>query len=306
MAKILVTGAGGQLGRELQVLATGLPQHEFVFTDRLELPIDNSARVHDFFTAKVPEWCINCAAYTAVDKAESESATAFRINGDAVGWIASAARTTGTRLIHLSTDYVFDGASPAPLTEKDPTGPVSVYGASKLAGEQQALDRYPDGTLIIRTSWVYSEFGHNFVKTMIRLMSERPYVNVVDDQIGSPTYAADLAAAILHIINATTPTAGSPPTGIPPRRFIPGIYNYSNVGRISWYQFALVIRHLIGSSCTINPIPTAEYPTPARRPHFSLLDKSLIRDTYGVDIPDWDRSLATCVARIRSGASTTS
>jgi dTDP-4-dehydrorhamnose reductase len=292
MAKILVTGAGGQLGRELRELARVLPQHEFVFTDRSRLPIEDEVQVQTFFAAATPDWCINCAAYTAVDKAESERATAFRINGDAVGWIASACRSIQARLIHLSTDYVFDGSSPTPITEKDPTGPISVYGASKLAGEQRALEEYADGTLIIRTSWVYSEFGNNFVKTMIRLMGERPSINVVDDQIGSPTYAADLAKAILHIINGD--------------KFIPGIYNYSNVGRISWYQFALVIRHLIGSSCTINPIPTAEYPTPARRPHFSLLDKSLIRDTYGVDIPDWDRSLSTCIARIRSGASSTS
>jgi dTDP-4-dehydrorhamnose reductase len=291
MAKILVTGAGGQLGRELQVLAVAFPHHEFIFTDRNKLAIDDPAQVSSFFAAAAPGWCINCAAYTAVDKAESEAAAAFRINGDAVGYVADAARATGARLIHLSTDYVFDGSSPEPLTEKDPTGPISVYGASKLAGERQALDRYPDGALIIRTSWVYSEFGQNFVKTMIRLMNERPSINVVDDQIGSPTYAADLAAAILRIVSGD--------------EFVPGIYNYSNEGRISWYEFAREIRRLTGSSCIINPIPTAQYPTPARRPHYSLLDKYLIRETYGVEIPSWDRSLTACIARIRTGASPT-
>jgi dTDP-4-dehydrorhamnose reductase len=299
MAKILVTGASGQLGRELQELARVFPGHapglpkqardlRFIFADRTQLTIDDPEGVQAFFAAANPDWCINCAAYTAVDKAEADAVAAFRINGDAVGFIAAASRDTGTRLIHLSTDYVFDGSSPAPLTEKDPTGPVSVYGASKLAGEQQALDRYPDGTLIIRTSWVYSEFGHNFVRTMIRLMNERPSINVVDDQIGSPTYAADLAAAILHIINGG--------------KFVPGIYNYSNEGRISWYEFALEIRRLTGSQCTVNPITTAQYPTPARRPRFSLLEKRLIRETFGVEIPRWEESLAICIARINAAA----
>jgi dTDP-4-dehydrorhamnose reductase len=299
MAKILVTGAGGQLGRELQVLARGLPGHSFVFTDRSQLAIDDSAQVVAFFAGATPDWCINCAAYTAVDKAGSEPAAAFRINGDAVGWIADACRTTGARLIHLSTDYFFDGSSPEPLTEKDPTGPISVYGASKLEGERQALDRYPEGTLIIRTSWVYSEFGHNFVKTMIRLMNERPSINVVDDQIGSPTYAADLAAAILRIIDGSSPISAQPV--ITPRPFVPGIYNYSNEGRISWYEFALEIRRLIGSNCQVNPIPTELFPTPARRPHYSLLDKQLIRETYGIGTPPWDESLATCISRLNSG-----
>ena len=281
---ILVTGANGQLGRELQVLAANFPQFEFSFHDRTTLSIDNPETIKTTITREQPTWCINCAAYTAVDKAESEKALAFHINGEAVGHLAKACRVSGTRLIHISTDYVFDGLSATPLTESDPTNPINTYGASKLAGEQQALQHNPDATLIIRTSWVYSEFGNNFVKTMIRLMKERPAINVVSDQIGSPTYAADLAAAILHIIASPI--------------FAPGLYNYSNEGEISWYQFASTIRDLTHSTCTVNPILTSQYPTPAKRPHYSLLDKTLIRQTYHLSIPDWQPSLATCLARL--------
>ncbi|HEY4289114.1 MAG TPA: dTDP-4-dehydrorhamnose reductase [Puia sp.] len=284
MQKIIVTGAGGQLGQELQVLAGAFPSFDFIFADRNQLPINDPDRVSAFFNEHRPDWCINCAAYTAVDKAESEKEAAFGINGDAVGYLARACRSTGVRLIHISTDYVFDGNSAAPLKEDDATAPINTYGASKLEGEKQAIRIHPDGTVIIRTSWVYSEFGNNFVKTMIRLMTERPAINVVNDQIGSPTYAADLAAAILHIINAA--------------HFVPGIYNYSNKGEISWYDFALAIHKLIGSSCTVGPIASANYPTPARRPHYSLLDKSLIERTYGVSIPDWLSSLAICIKRL--------
>ena len=281
MQKIIVTGAGGQLGQELQVLASAFPSFDFVFADRNQLPINDPAGVSAFFNEYQPDWCINCAAYTAVDKAESEKEAAFGINGDAPGYLASACRSAGARLIHISTDYVFDGSSATPLKEDDNTAPINIYGASKLEGERQALQIHPDGTVIIRTSWVYSRFGNNFVKTMIRLMTERPAINVVNDQIGSPTYAADLAAAILHIINAA--------------HFVPGIYNYSNEGEISWYDFALAIRKLIGSSCTVGPTASVNYPTPARRPHYSLLDKSLIKKTYGISIPDWYASLTICI-----------
>lgn len=281
---ILVTGANGQLGRELQLLAGAYPTYNFVFADRQQLSIEDPQQVQGFFETHQPRWCINCAAYTAVDKAETEKEAAFRINGDAPGYLATACRLNGARFIHLSTDYVFDGNSATPLKENDPTGPINTYGASKLEGEHKAMEYHPDGTVIIRTAWVYSEFGNNFVKTMIRLMKERPAINVVDDQIGSPTYAADLAAAILLIL--TSP------------RFVPGIYHYSNEGRISWYQFALAIRGHIGSTCNVNPIPSTQFPTPARRPHYSLLDKTLIRETYDMVIPDWEPGLVTCLSRL--------
>ena len=284
MKKILVTGANGQLGRELQDLAAGYPAFDFFFAGRDLLAVDDPQQIADIFSTHQPAWVINCAAYTAVDKAQTDKEAAFRINGDAPGYLAAACRDAGARLIHISTDYVFPGDSDIPLKETDPTGPINVYGASKLAGEQQALAQNPEGTVIIRTSWVYSRYGSNFVKTMIRLMTERPIINVVEDQIGSPTYAADLAAAILHIL------AGD--------HFLPGIYHYSNEGRISWYQFALAIREDIGSTCTVNPIPTSGFPTPAKRPHYSLLDKSLIRNTFHVAIPNWRPSLQSCIARL--------
>jgi dTDP-4-dehydrorhamnose reductase len=282
--KILVTGANGQLGRELQAIAPAFPQFDFLFYDRAALSIADPDAINTFFARERPVYCINCAAYTAVDKAESEKESAFLINGDAVGYLAAACHNTGARLIHISTDYVFDGLSETPLREDDPTGPINTYGASKLEGERQALQHHPEGTLIVRTSWVYSEFGNNFVRTMIRLMKERPSINVVSDQVGSPTYAADLAAAILHIINASS--------------FIPGLYHYSNEGRISWYEFALAIREGIGSTCEVHPISTDQYPTPAKRPRFSLLDKSLIRLTYRLTIPEWRPSLVTCIGKM--------
>ncbi len=289
--KILVTGANGQLGQELRIASapagatpsSGSP-FDFVFLTRNELPLDNTQSVRAFFEPGRPAWCINCAAYTAVDRAESDTETAFRVNGDAVGDLAAICKEFNTRLIHISTDYVFDGNSATPLKETDPTGPVNVYGASKLKGEQLAMQTHPAGTVILRTSWVYSEFGNNFVKTMIRLMKEKEFIRVVDDQIGSPTYAADLAAAILRIIAAPA--------------FVPGIYNYSNAGEISWYQFALAIKEMTGSPCRVEPLPTAQYPTPARRPHYSLLDKALIKKTYGITIPDWKDSLAHCLERL--------
>jgi len=282
--RILVTGANGQLGQELQVLAATYPSFSFVFADRGLLPVDDPDRIAAFFQTNPPDWCINCAAYTAVDKAESEREAAFRINGDAPGWLAAACRSAGALFIHVSTDYVFDGSSSTPLKEDDKTAPINTYGASKLKGEENALREYPDGALVIRTSWVYSEFGNNFVRTMIRLMTERPAISVVDDQIGSPTYAADLAAAILRIVSGD--------------RWVPGIYNYSNEGEISWYDFALAIRGLIGSNCQVSPIPSVRYPTPARRPHYSLLDKGLIKKTYGLSVPAWRESLETCISHL--------
>lgn len=281
--KIIVTGAGGQLGRELKELSGGYPSFDFIFLSREDLPIEDAARTLAFFETNQPAYCINCAAYTAVDKAETEKEAAFLINGIAVGSLAAACRGVNARFIHISTDYVFDGSSSVPLKEGDPTGPINVYGASKWQGEQLALQHNPE-TVIIRTSWVYSEFGNNFVKTMIRLMKERESINVINDQIGSPTYAADLAAVIGQIVSGTV--------------FIPGIYHYSNEGQISWYDFAVAIKELTGSACIVNPIPGSQYPTPAKRPHYSLLDKSLIRSIYGIKIPAWRDSLAVCMKRL--------
>jgi dTDP-4-dehydrorhamnose reductase len=283
--KIFVTGAHGQLGRELQALEADFPPFDFFFFDRSTLPVEDPDAAQTFLSREKPQWLINCAAYTAVDKAESEKETAFEINGDAPGYLATACQKTNTRLIHLSTDYVFDGTSAIPLKETDPTGPMNAYGASKLEGERQAMQHHPEGALIIRTSWVYSEFGNNFVKTMIRLMTQRPSVNVVNDQIGSPTYAADLAAAMMRIVSNHP-------------HFSPGLFHYSNAGQLSWYEFALAIRDGIGSTCTVNPIPTTQFPTPAKRPAFSLLDKTKIQTTYQLTIPEWRQSLLVCLRKL--------
>ncbi len=283
--KILVTGADGQLGKELRRMADLYPDKEFVFLTRKELSIDDESAVVAIFEKFSPSICINCAAYTAVDKAESERELAFLINGIAVGWLARAARSCNAKFIHISTDYVFDGNSSAPLKENDRTDPVNTYGASKLQGEELAMKENP-ASLIIRTAWVYSAYGHNFVKTMIRLMSEKESIGVINDQIGSPTYAADLAAAILIICSA--------------ENYVPGIFHYSNAGRISWFDFAMVIKTMTGSPCKVNPISTAQYPTAARRPHFSLLDTGKIKSVYALLIPGWKESLDLCLKRLQS------
>jgi len=284
--KILVTGANGQVGMSLRTLSAVYPAFDFVFLTKDELPIHRFELVSQYFDVVKPAYCINAAAYTAVDKAETDKEAAFLINGDAVGVLASACAKYGTKFIHISTDYVFDGTSPEPYKEDTRTNPVNAYGVSKLRGEALCLFYNPDA-VIIRTAWVYSEHGNNFVKTMLRLMKERPAINVVSDQVGAPTYAEDLAKAMLSIVSAEG-------TG-----WAPGIYHYSNQGRISWYDFAVAIKELSGSTCAVNPIPTAQYPTPAKRPSFSLLDTHKIQATYQLTIPEWKDSLQRCLQRLQ-------
>lgn len=277
---VLVTGSNGQLGKELQVLAESYPQFRFVFASREDLKLHHYGLVENFFLATKPQYCINCAAYTAVDKAESEVDMAMLVNGESVGNLAAVCKKYQTKLIHISTDYVFNGESEIPYKEDDSTSPINTYGVSKLKGEQLCMQEDPDA-IIIRTAWVYSSFGNNFVKTMMRLMNERNELNVVSDQVGSPTYAADLAKAILSIISSG--------------KWQSGIYHYSNEGKISWYEFAQAIKNITGSKAIVHPIEAAQYPTPARRPHFSLLNKEKIKSAYHLSIPDWKESLTTCI-----------
>lgn len=284
--KILVTGSNGQLGNELRELASSFLQYEFIFTDVAELSITDSAAVDKMFQELKPAYLINCAAYTAVDKAESEKELNNQINGMAVGILASACQQTGTKLIHISTDYVFNGNASHPLTEDGEVDPVNAYGASKLLGEQLAFENNSQ-SIIIRTSWVYSFYGNNFVKTMMRLMKERESIGVVNDQVGSPTYAADLAQAVLQIISSG--------------RWVPGIYNFSNEGVISWFDFANEIKRLIGSSCVVNPLSTEQFPTPARRPKYSVLNKTKIQQTFSIQLRDWKESLKKCINKLDAG-----
>jgi dTDP-4-dehydrorhamnose reductase len=277
---ILVTGANGQVGQELRVLAASYPTFDFIFTTHENMPVDDEAAVQKLFAAHRPAYCINCAAYTAVDKAETEQAIAYQVNAEGPRILAAACKAYNTRFIHISTDYVFNGQSPTPYKEDAPTDPVNLYGASKLKGEQLCQEANPDA-IIIRTAWVYSSFGKNFVKTMIKLMQDRPAINVVNDQVGAPTYAADLAKCIMHIVATQT--------------WQPGIYHYSNQGRISWYDFAVAIKELTGSACTVNPIPSEQFPTPAKRPAFSLLDTQKIQHTFQCAIPSWKESLQQCI-----------
>ena len=286
--KILVTGANGQLGKEFRALEKRFPQFDFLFVGHSQLPIEDAAAVKTYFHLHQPNVCVNCAAYTAVDKAETEKEQSLRTNAEAVGILAEACRNAQTLFIHISTDYVFNGNSSTPYREESETDPVNHYGLSKLLGEQLALQKNP-ASIIIRTSWVYSEYGNNFVKTMLRLMNERESINVVNDQVGSPTYAADLANGIMSIIKHDAKSIEA----------AAGIYHYSNEGAISWYEFAVAIRDVIGSSCKVNPIPSSQYPTPARRPHFSLLNKTKIKSTFGLEIPNWKESLVRCLQRIQ-------
>jgi dTDP-4-dehydrorhamnose reductase len=281
--RILVTGANGQLGKELRDLAPQYKDAEFLFVSREDLPIHHFDLVRNVFDSFKPHFCINAAAYTAVDKAETEQELAHLINAEAVGVLAAVSAAHDCRFVHVSTDYVYDGSQIGAHKESDATAPVSVYGKTKLEGEQLAMQLDPQ-SIVIRTSWVYSCYGNNFVKTMMRLMQTRDQLSVVDDQWGSPTYAADLASCILDIMHHP--------------QWQPGIYNFSNDGRINWYQFALEIKTQIGSACKINPIPSADYPTPAKRPANSWMDKQKIVGAFGIQLIDWKLSLSKCIKAI--------
>jgi dTDP-4-dehydrorhamnose reductase len=292
--KIAVTGANGQVGSEIISLSAAWPQFEFIFLTKDDLPIADEEKVKAFFDNKNPQYLINCAAYTAVDKAETEKEQAFLVNAQATGILAKACFNNNCRFIHISTDYVFDGSATQPYKEDAATSPLGVYGASKLEGEKLAL-KNNSASIIIRTSWVYSSFGKNFVKTMLRLMSEKEQLNVVSDQVGSPTHAADLADAIMQIIRHLQTKDSSPATG--------GIYHYSNEGVISWYDFAVAIKELSGSACKVNPIPTSQYPTPAKRPAYSVFDKTKITETFGISLQDWKSSLKECLLKLGTQSS---
>ena len=280
---ILITGANGQLGNEMRVLSAGHPEHTCFFTDVQELDICDAQGVKAFVRDHHIDVIVNCAAYTAVDKAEDNADLCDRLNHLAPGNLSEAAQAVGAALVQISTDYVFDGTAHTPYTEDAPTCPTSVYGRTKLAGEQLALAQC-SRTMIIRTAWLYSTFGSNFVKTMLRLGRERDRLGVVFDQIGTPTYAADLAAAIFTAIG---------------QGIRPGIYHFSNEGVCSWYDFTLAIHRLAGiNTCTVSPLHTDEYPAKAPRPHYSVLDKTKLKLTYGITIPHWEESLAQCIRRM--------
>jgi len=283
--KILVTGSNGQLGSELKVLSENF-NAEFIFTDRAELDITNANAVNEFIANTKPDFVINGAAYTAVDKAETDQEPAYAINATAVGYLAAACKTNHAKYIQVSTDFVFDGARYTPYKEDDATNPLSVYGKSKLQGEQLCLQNNEE-TIIIRTSWLYSSFGNNFVKTMLRLSSERSELKVIFDQTGTPTYARDLAQAILQIIQHEKVKNTS------------GIFHFSNQGVCSWFDFAKAVVDLSGNICKVLPIETFEYPTPAIRPHYSVLNKRKITETFGLEIPYWRDSLEACMALLK-------
>ncbi|WP_281238860.1 dTDP-4-dehydrorhamnose reductase [Flavobacterium praedii] len=285
MKKILITGANGQLGSELNVLSKIYNQFEWVFTDREELDLCNLENLAAELTNIKPDYIVNCAAHTAVDRAESEYELSDVLNHKSVAVLANWSKNNTCKLIHISTDYVFDGTAATALSESAPTGPINVYGVTKLAGEKACMEENPSA-IIIRTSWVYSSFGANFVKTMSRLMQERDSLNVVNDQIGSPTYAADLAQAIMTIITHPNWEAG--------------IYHFSNEGAISWYEFALAIQEIGGFDCAVSGIPSSAYPTPAKRPQYSLLDKTKIKATFGVVVPGYRESLVKCMEQLIS------
>ena len=280
MKKILVTGANGQLGQCLQKISSQFEEFEFIFTDSETLDITNKEEVNDFFWQNAPDFCINAAAYTAVDLAETDIEKAFLVNADGAENLAEACAENNAQFIHVSTDYVFDGENNLAYTEEDFTNPLGVYGASKLAGDELALEVNPC-SVILRTSWVYSEFGKNFVKTMLSLFATKEELNVVADQFGQPTNANDLAEAIMKIIKS--------------EKITPGIFNFSNLGRISWFDFAEKIAELSDAKIKLNAIETSQYPTPAKRPKNSVLDLGKISKTYAIQLKPWEESIEDCV-----------
>lgn len=281
---ILVTGANGQLGNEMQVLARENLQHTYFFTDVQELDICDEQAVYAYVSGHKIDIIVNCAAYTAVDKAEDNVELCDKLNNIAPGYLARAAQANGAAMIQVSTDYVFDGTAHIPYTEEEPTCPASVYGSTKLAGEQNVMD-HCEKAMVIRTAWLYSIYGNNFVKTMIRLGQERDSLGVIFDQIGTPTYANDLAQAIFAAIN---------------KGVVRGIYHFSDEGVCSWYDFTIAIHRLAGiASCKVKPLHTADYPAKAPRPHYSVLDKTKIKDTFGIEIPHWEESLKRCINQLR-------
>lgn len=284
MLNILVTGAKGQVGSEIKELSSTYP-YVFHFTCKDTLDITNKQEVEAFIQKHHITAIINCAAYTAVDKAESDEENANNINHIGVKNLAELSFLYTLKLIHISTDYVFDGKNSTPYRETDRTNPQSVYGKTKHLGEIALLHVNPKNTLIIRTSWVYSRYGANFVKTMLRLGREKENLGVIYDQIGTPTYAKDLAKAILDILPLISTTQTE-------------IYHYSNEGVCSWYDLAKEIMHLAGLTCKINPLETKDYPTPAKRPHYSLLNKSKIKSTFKIEIPYWKKSLEACLQKL--------
>ncbi len=286
MKTVLVTGANGQLGTSLHSLSKQFTNYKFLFTDVDTLDICDKESLLAYAKVNDPQYIINCAAYTAVDKAEDDEIVCLRINRDAVRNLGEVAASIGATIIHISTDYVFDGTNSVPYLETDYTCPMSAYGRSKQAGELILRAVCPNA-VIIRTSWLYSEYGNNFVNTMLRLGKEREELNVVFDQIGTPTYAGDLAKVILSIINYGEN-----------EKIKPGIYHFSNEGVCSWYDFALKIFELTGIKCKVYPIETKDYPTRAMRPQYSVLNKGKIKKTFGVSIPHWEESLKGMINNI--------
>lgn len=285
MKNILITGANGQLGNEMRVVSAEQEQLTYHFTDVAELDICDIEAIERYVVDHAIDCIVNCAAYTNVNKAEEDTELCDKLNHLAPANLARVATKHQIGLIHVSTDYVFNGEHYVPYKEDEPTCPNSVYGATKLAGEQAILSIHPEA-VVIRTAWLYSTFGNNFVKTMLRLGSEREELGVVFDQIGTPTYARDLARTIQHIMV---------------KGIVPGIYHYSNEGVCSWYDFTKMIFALGGITiCQLKPLHTDEYPTPAARPHYSVLDKTKIKQTYGIDVPYWVDSLRECISSVVS------